>query len=542
MPDPSVFAEFHFLRPGWLLVLLPAAMLWLILGRRGNVERQWRKVIAPHLLAHLKVGSGDRWRFRPLHLTVLVLVLGATGLAGPTWEREISPLAEDTAPLIIALDLSASMNAVDVQPTRLERAKQKVRDLLILRRGARSALIVYAGSAHTVLPLCDDPAVFETFLAGLASDVMPVAGKDAALALARAEELLANEPTPGSILFLTDGIAEEHTPVFAEHARRGDDEVLVLAVGTREGGPIRKGKDGFETNASGRRTVATLDIEGLQALEAQAGVFVAGVTVDDADVGRIQRRVQSHLREVRQQDETARWKDQGYWLAVPVALLSLLWFRKGWTIRWSAVALILLMLPGCAPPGRADFRFVDLWWTANQQGRRQFERGDYAEAAKRFDEPMWKGVAHYRAGDFEQAADSFARLATPEALFNLGNAYAMLGRYEEALAVYEAALADRSDWTEAAENRDRVLAELKRQEDEADEEEQPPGGEPSLEPDEIQFDEKGDKGQKGEIEMSQLSDEQLTEMWMRRLQTTPADFLRRRFAMEAAVGSLETGP
>ena len=123
------------------------------------------------------------------------------------------------------------MNAVDVQPTRLERAKQKVRDLLALRAGARSALVAYAGSAHTVLPLCDDPSVFETFLAALDSDVMPVRGKAPARALALAEKLLADEPAPGSILFLTDGIAEEHAPAFAEHAQRSDDEVLVLAVG-----------------------------------------------------------------------------------------------------------------------------------------------------------------------------------------------------------------------------------------------------------------------------------------------------------------------
>jgi len=543
MPDPNAFAEFHFLRPGWLLALLPAALLWLLLGRRGNVERQWRKVIAPHLLAHLWVGSKVRRRFRPLHLTVLFLVLGATGLAGPTWEREISPFAEETAPLIIALDLSSSMNAVDIQPTRLERAKQKVRDLLALRTGARSALIAYAGSAHIVLPLTDDTGVFETFLAGLSSEVMPVAGKDPALALALAEELLADETVPGSILFLADGIAGKHTATFVDHARRSSDEVLVLAVGTRDGGPIRKGDDGFETDASGRRVVATLDIEGLEALEGQAGAFVAGVTVDDADVGRIQRRVQSHLREVRQQDETARWKDRGYWLAVPVALLTLLWFRKGWTIRWSAAALVLLVtVPGCAPAGRADFRFIDLWRTADQQGRRQFERGDYPGAAERFDNPMWKGVAHYRAGEFEQAADSFARLATVEASFNLGNAYAMLGRYEEALSAYEAALADQPEWTVAAENRDRILAELKRQENQADEEEEMSAGDPSFGPDEVQFDEKGEKGKTGKIEMSQLNYEQLTEMWMRRLQTTPADFLRQRFAMEAAESSPGTGP
>ncbi len=546
MPDPGAFAEFHFLRPWWLLVLPATLMLWLVLRRREDAERQWRRVIAPHLLVHLKVGTSERWRFRPLHLVVSVLVLGAVGLAGPSWEREISPFAEDTAPLVIALDVSSTMNAVDVQPTRLERAKQKVRDLLALRGGARSALVAYAGSAHTVLPLCDDPSVFETFLAALGSDLMPVGGKDPARALTLAEELLADETTPGSILFLTDGIAQEHVDAFALHAERSDDEVLVLAVGTRDGGPIRKryagaGESGFLTDAGGRRVVATLDVEGFQALESQAGAFVAGVTVDDADVGRIQRRVQSHLREVRQQDETARWKDQGYYLTVPVALLCLLWFRKGWTVRWGASVLLVLSLHGCASPTGGDLRFVDLWWTADQQGRRHFERGDYAEAAGRFDDPMWKGLAAYRAGDFELAVDSFARVATAEASFNLGNAYVMLGRYEEALTGYEAALVDRPAWGEATLNRDAVLALLQRPEDPPEEEQEPPG-DPSFDPDEIVFDEEGEKGQRGEIERSQLTDEQLAEMWLRRLQTSPADFLRQRFAVEAARADSEETP
>lgn len=537
MPDPGTFAEFHFLRPLWLLTLVPALLLWLVVGLRGNVERQWRKVIAPHLLDHLRVGTGDRWRFRPLHLVVLVLILGAVGLAGPTWEREISPLAEDTAPLVIALDVSNSMNAVDVQPTRLERAKQKARDVLALRTGARSALIAYAGSAHTVLPLCDDPTVFETFLAALETDVMPLKGKNPAEALAVAERLLADEPTPGSILFLTDGIATEHTAAFAEHSRRSEDEVLVLAVGTREGGPLRKGESGFQTDSAGRRVVATLDLDGLQALESGAGTFVAGVTVDDADVKRIQRQVQSHLREVQQQDQTARWKDQGYWMVLPVALLGLLWFRRGWTVRWSSAVLVLSFLTGCGSPARDDLRFVDLWLTADQQGRRHFDRGEYVEAAAAFEDPMWQGAAHYRNGDYEHAAEAFGRSTTAEASFNLGNAYVMAGRYEEALAGYEAALADRPDWPEAIANRDAVRALLERPM-ELPEEEQA-SGEPSFDPDEITFDEKGKQGQLGQIEVEQLNDDQLAEMWLRRLQTSPADFMRQRFAVEAAMNDSE---
>jgi Ca-activated chloride channel family protein len=533
--DEGTFAEFHLLRPEWLWVLLPTLVLWLVLRRRGSSARQWRRVMAAHLLEHLRIGAGRRLRFRPLHLVVAVLVLGSVGLAGPTWEREVSPFAEDTAPLVIALDVSRSMNAVDVQPTRLERAKQKARDLLDLRTGSRSALIAYAGSAHTVLPLCDDPTVFETFLAALETEVMPVRGKDPARALAVAEELLVDEPTPGSILFLTDGIATDQVPVFADHARRSQDEVLVLAVGTREGGPVRLGESGFQPDATGRRLVATLDIEGLETLEAEAGVFVAGVTVDDADVGRIQRRVQSHLREAQQQDQTARWKDEGYWLVVPVALLCLLWFRKGWTVRWGAVMLGLLVSSGCGPPGSDSLRFADLWLTADQQGRRLFERGEYDEATRRFVDPMWKGVAAYSSGEFERAAESFARLTTAEASFNLGNAYAMVGRYQEAVTAYEAAIAERPGWAEAIENRETVLALIPVEPDLPEEEQT--SGDPSFDPDEIQFDEKGKKGKPGEVQVEQLTDQQLAEMWLRRLETSPADFLRQRFALEAAADS-----
>ena len=153
---------------------------------------------------------------------------------------------------------------------------------------------------------------------------------------------------------------------------------------------------------------------------------------------------------------------------------------------------------------------------------------------------MWKGAAHYRGGDFEQAADRFARLATAEASFNLGNAYVMLGRYEEALAGYQAALADRPAWAEAIDNRDAVSALLAQQQEPPEEDQE--SGDPSFDPDEIKFDDKAEKGKTGEIEMSQLTDEQLAEMWLRRLQTSPAGFLRQRFAMEAAEDDPEAAP
>ena len=529
MPDLSAF---HFLRPEWLLGVAGALVLAVLVRTASSLERQWRGVIAPHLLAHLKVGSGGRARVRPLDGVVATLVLASIGLAGPTWEREETPFSEDTAPLVLALQLSQSMDAIDVPPTRLERAKQKIRDLLKRRKGARTALLAYAGSAHVVLPLTDDPAVLETFVTDLVTDLMPVAGNDPVQALQLAETMLEKEDTPGTILFLTDGIPAEAAGVFAAHRDRARDAVMALAFGTTEGAPVRLGDDRFATDASGRRLVARLDKEGLLALADQAGVWVGSATVDEADIDSIVRRVERHLRSAREDDPGARWSDAGYWLAWPAALVTLLWFRRGWSVRWGAAVLAGVLLNAGAPATAraAEFRFADLWLTPDQQGRYWMERGQPLEATERFSDPMWKGVAYYRARDWENAILQFARVDTAEGWFNLGNAYAHSGNNEEAIKAYDEALLRRPDWTEAEENRALVASLIPPPEPESDEEQQ---GDPHLKPDEVKFDEKGKKGKEGEIEQTMLTDEQKAEMWLRRLQVTPADFLRRKFAAQA---------
>jgi Ca-activated chloride channel family protein len=530
MPD---LRDFHFLRPEWLLGVPGALVLAFLVRSASSLERQWRGVIAPHLLAHLKVGTGSRARVRPIDGIVATLIVASIGLAGPTWEREETPFSEDTSPLVLTLQLSQTMDAIDVAPTRLERAKQKVRDLLERRKGARTGLLVYAGSAHVVLPLTDDPSVLETFVTELATNLMPVAGNEPVQALQVAETMLEKEETPGTILFFTDGIPAEAAPAFAAHGERTPDAVMVLAFGTSEGAPIRLPDDRFATDASGRRIVARLDREGLDALADRADVWVGSATVDQADIDRIDRRMERHLRSARENDPGARWSDRGYWLAWPAALLTLLWFRRGWSVRWGTAVLVggLLSISAPASADAADFRFADLWLTPDQQGRYWMEKGEPLKAAEGFEDPMWKGVAFYRAGDWESAILQFGRVDTAEGWFNLANAYAQSGDNEEAIRAYDEALARRPGWTEAEENKALVASLIPPPEPESDEEQQ---GDPHFKPDEIEFDEKGKKGKEGEIEQQMLTDEQKAEMWLRRLQVTPADFLRRKFAAQAA--------
>ena len=195
------------------------------------------------------------------------------------------------------------------------------------------------------------------------------------------------------------------------------------------------------------------------------------------------------------------------------------------TLHW-LLALLLLATTNC----RSDRDWQGLWLTPDQQGRYAFENGRYAEAAARFEDPLWKGIACYRNEDWDCAIDQFARLDTTEAYFNLGNAYAHADNYELAIEAYDQALGQRPDWTEASENRALVANRIP--------EESPPPeegqGDPSFAPDEIKFDEKGEKGEKGEIDQAFFTDEQLAEMWLRGVQSTPADFLRMKFAYQAA--------
>jgi Ca-activated chloride channel family protein len=174
--------------------------------------------------------------------------------------------------------------------------------------------------------------------------------------------------------------------------------------------------------------------------------------------------------------------------------------------------------------------FIDLWLTPDQQGRYAFEEGDYQTASERFEDLYWKGISFYRLGDYEEAINQFALLETAEAYFYLGNCYARLKGYPAAVKSYEEALEIRMNFPEAEENRRLVMALIEKEPEEEEESGEP--GDPHYAPDEVQFDEKGNKGKEGQVD-SVLTDEQVAEIWMRNIQTSPANYLRFKFQIQA---------
>jgi Ca-activated chloride channel homolog len=519
--------SFHFLRPIWILVIPFAVIIYVLHGFREDIRAHWKKVIAPDLLEHLIVKKAGGWTIRPIQMICFALILGSIAVAGPTWRRETPPFTEDKAPLVIALDLSQTMDAIDLDPTRLERAKLKIHDLLSVRNGGRTALFVYAGSPHLVVPLTADDKLFSMYLDALSTSLMPKAGKDTAQVVAAIRDFLQEEEVPGTVLFVTDGIEPKARPALQSLLEAGKDSALVLGVGTSRGAPIRSSGNQFVEDASGRRVFSKLDVDALKSLSS-LGIPATTLTLDDSDVQWIQRRVQSHLKAAQEQNAQTRWIDEGYWLVLPIALLAVLWFRKGWTVQWSGGALALLLLFPQTTAEDLRRRFLDLWMTPDQQGRYYFEKGKYQAAATRFENPMWKGFSLARSADYAAALDQFSLSDTPEAWYNQGNALAHLQKFPEAVHAYEQALQKRPNWPDAEENLKLVRSLIPPPKTDDDQQELPP----DVENGETEMEEKGDQGKKT-FQRVPMDAEKMADIWMRNIQTSPADFLRRRFAIQA---------
>lgn len=232
-------ADFHFLRPLWLTLLLPLALLLWRLLRSGGERDPWRAVVDPHLLARLLVDGGGAVRRLPLALLAIGWLLLVLALAGPTWARLPQPVFSAQQFRVVALDLSPSMNAADVPPSRLARARFEVLDLLHQAREGQTALLAYASEPYVVSPITTDVDTIVDQVPELTSALLPVNGpRRTDLALAEAGDLLKQAGAPnGEVILVTDGLTQPAAAMAAaETLREQGYRVSVLGVGTAQWG------------------------------------------------------------------------------------------------------------------------------------------------------------------------------------------------------------------------------------------------------------------------------------------------------------------
>jgi Ca-activated chloride channel family protein len=462
--------DFHFLRPWWLLALLPlAALLW-ALFRRQRGGGDWREFCDAALLPHILVDRPAPAASKTVWLAALTGVLAVLALAGPAWEKLPSPVFRNFSALVVVLDLSMAMDAADLKPSRLERARFKIDDILRARKDGQTALLVYAGDAFTVTPLTDDAATIAAQMSALAPRLMPVQGARPDLGLAMAARLLKQAGLKtGDVLLVGTGEGMAGAADAAAKLRADGYRVSVLGVGTESGGPVPLAEGGFLKDAQGGIVVPKLDSNALMKLAESGGGLYRPMDSGTGDLDALLRFIDHHTETAEQVGNPMnieQWREAGVFLLPPLLPLAALAFRRGWLGLW----LILALAPAPRPAEALEWR--DLWLTPDQRAQRDFAAGDAKAAAERFRDPAWKAAAEYKAGDYEQAAKGLEKIDTANGQYNRGNALANAGQLEQALKAYDRALQLDPKNEDAAYNRKLVEEALRKQQEQKEQQKQ----------------------------------------------------------------------
>ncbi|MDD9173943.1 VWA domain-containing protein [Aliivibrio finisterrensis] len=541
----QIVEQFHFIRPWWLLALLPLALL-VYLRWKQDSKNEWQDVLPEHLRSALTINDMGWKKQLPLKLLSVSMFIAIIVCAGPTWEREPSPFGEDKAALLIVLDNSPSMLQKDLAPSRLERSKQKIRDLLNERKGGKTGLVVFSGSAHLAMPLTKDNSVFAPFLAAINPDIMPVEGKSAESALALIEPQLGDN-SAGTVLLISDGVNPKTIQAYEEYFQNSSHQLLVLAAGN---------KDKVSDNP--------MDLSSLQTLARKSNGSVVEVTVDDRDIQSLNNKIQRHMQ--LNNESAMPWKDMGYYLLFLVALLMLSWFRKGWLVKWCLVVCVVFPTLYSTPTYAENVSlkakteepvstvtlwqkitdgWMNLWMTADQQGQWYFEQSDYLKAAKQYQDPLKKGTAYYYAGEYQLAHSAFLQVKSNLGLFNAANALARQREYVAARDIFQGLLADDidSELREKTENNLSVMQGIVDEVNRTSESQKgtTDGPEESFELAEDQP--KTGDGADEEVDASLMTKEslnaneilgsqELADKWLRRVEADPKYFLRAKFQLQ----------
>jgi Ca-activated chloride channel family protein len=465
----EAFAEFHFLRPWWLLALLPLTVLLVQMIKHKLGNRSWESVCDEALLPYVLVGGASKSRRYSVFFLALGGILAIISLAGPTWEKLPQPVFTTQDALVIALDLSMSMNASDVNPSRMVRARYKIADILDTRKEGQTALLVYAGDAFTVTPLTDDIATIQSQLPALDTGIMPVQGNRTDMALELAMNLLKQAGlSKGDILLISDEVdLERGKPIVDDLVTQGY-RLSILGIGTEFGAPISLPDGSFLKDRSGQIVIPTLDDAKMRELSAAGGGQYFQMSMNDTDI----KTMETFFSNIELEDgfeltelEADVWEEQGAWLLLLLLPVTALLFRRGYI-----VAILIFIMP--LPQQAEAFEWKSLWLNAEQRGKQALEAGDAETATRLFDDPAWKGSAQYQAGDFNSAVENLSRTEGIENLYNRGNALARLGEYEEAIDVYDQVLETIPDHEDALYNKELLEQELENQQQQQQDQQQ----------------------------------------------------------------------
>jgi len=498
----------HFLRPNWLLATIPLAVItWLYL-RRNLDAGSWMRVCDKQLLPYLLSGRQKKqslWGAVVIGMTGLLSIIA---LAGPAWKQLPQPVFRSQASLVILLDLSRSMDVTDIKPSRLQRARHKILDILKKRKEGQTALMVYALEPFIVSPLTQDAKTIASLANDLSTDLMPFQGSYPDKAIVKAIDLFKQASVlHGEILLITDGIETENIRDVIVELKNAGHSLSILGVGTKEGAPIADANGGFVKDTQGSIVVTKLLDAPLREYASLGGGRYHELTADDADINTlIDALSTSPLSDEFSEEKNSlnvnadRWREEGPWILLLLLPLVAIVFRRGYL-----AVLVILVLP--VPNTAYAIDWDNLWKNDDQRAQATLNNGNVQEAAELFNDPQWKAAANYRAENYEKTLESLDGVTTPDAFYNKGNALAKLGKLEEAIQAYDEALTMNPENADAKYNKELLQDYLKQNQPQNQQQNQDQQGDQQQDQGQKNGQQKGES-QQGQDQRQQNQDQQ----------------------------------
>ncbi len=407
--------NFHFLRPWFLLLLLvPMILYFKAKTKQVMTDSAWAKVCDKPLLDFLLIKRAKNSKKSGSLLRLLILLILPISIAGPCWQKQENPALNVDNPLIIALNMSGGMWSKNVYPSRAERAKFLIKDILKGIDATETALEVYSREPFIISPISEDKNLIDSLLPAITYDIMPENGDRLDRAIDLAVERLKNAHyKDGNIIVLTYDVGERFDLALESAAKAADDgyKINVIDINQQKNSKL-------EMIADKGRGIYVGYNENLSPLFSAIN-----------DVGAYKFKQSKNMQTV--------WFDNGYYLLFLPAILLLYFFRKNAVV----LAIILILSAQNVSAG--------MFLNNNQEAMQAFEKGDFNTASQKFDDQKWKASAAYKNGEYEKSATIFSTFDDTENLYNYGNALAKSGKIKEAIAKYEEVLKQNPDHEDA---------------------------------------------------------------------------------------------
>lgn len=454
-------AELQFLRPEWFYAAVVLVFLPFLVYMRRRSGGAWRAAADWSLLQAQLVPVRVKKIVFPVVLLGACQIAAIFALAGPAFEKLPQPVLKQGADTVFLTDISVFMTVGDVKPSRMRRAAFKLSDMLKQTRDGQNALILYDNEEFVATPLTSDAKVIESILPTIEAGMMGGQAPKPAKAIDKAAQMFAHAGVKNGNVVMLGAYLDDADLSDALRAARdlknAGHKLFVIGVGDTAGAPVVL-PDGSFLKIGGKPVLSGVSQKAFEALARAGGGSYAKLSADDSDFKAFLNAKNANgavdPSRFLENQKADVYKDVGYrlvWGILPVAALC---FRRGWLAVFAA--MIFLSSPSQA------FELRDLFVRRDVSAARDLKAGKTVSPDV-FKDDSWRGAAAYKAGDYETAVDALSAANTPDDRYNLGNALAHAGKYEEAIAAYKDVLNENPDHADAAFNKKYLEEKLKQQ-------------------------------------------------------------------------------